>query len=115
MRIIEQTEYLNNSNDSSIIEELFEDALNMIQEKFKCDIDDIWYDVDDDKNELKAQMVLYNVSYEDEAVIKKIIHQHLPQYDNVQVDVYENSDYEIGPVKKAYVVRVWAYNDNFNF
>ena len=97
------------------VDDLFEDITDVIQERFGCDIDDTYYDVDNYPEEFKAQLVLYNVGYNIAESCEEIIKDKLSNYENIKVDIYEDSKYEIGDVDEAYVIQIRAYNDDFDF
>jgi len=114
MDLFENLQTLHEANKQSV-DDLFEDITESIQERFGCDIDDTWYDVDNYPEEFKAQLVLYNVGYNIAESCEEIIKDKLSNYENIKIDIYEDSKYEIGDVDEAYVIQIRAYNDDFDF
>lgn len=96
------------------IDDLFEDIASVIQERLGCDIDDTWYDTDNYPQEFKAQLVLYNVTYEMCEVAEEMIKEKLSDYENIKVDIYEDSKYEIDGIDVAYMIQISANNDDFD-
>ena len=96
------------------VDDLFEDIASVIQERLGCDIDDTWYDTDNYPQEFKAQLVLYNVTYEMCKVAEEMIKEKLSSYENIKVDIYEDDKYEIGEVDVAYMIQISANNDDFD-
>lgn len=112
MNLFENLQMMNEAVIISV-DNLFDDITDAIQERFGCDIDDTWYDVDNYPEEFKAQFVVYNVEYDIIETIKEMIKEKLSNYKNVKIDIYEDSKYEIGDIEIAYMIRISAYNDEF--
>ena len=113
MNLFESLQMMTESPIMSV-DALFEDITNAIQERFGCDIDDTWYEIDNYPEEFKAQLVVYNVSYDVTETAKEIIEEKLSKYTNIKIDIYEDSKYEIDDIDTAYVIQISA-DDEIDF
>ena len=114
MNLFENLQKLNEEYVQTV-DDLFEDIANTIQERFDCDIDDTYYDVDNFPEEFKAQLVVYNVPHDIAETAKEMIEEKLSQYSNIKIDIYEDDKYCIGEIKNAYMIQISAFNDDIDF
>ena len=114
MGLLENLQMLHESNKHTV-DNLFEDIASAIQERFDCDIDDTWYDVDNYPEEFKAQLVVYNVPCDIIETAEEIINEKLSEYKNIKIDIYEDDKYCIDNITNAFVIQISAFNDNFDF
>ena len=114
IKILENLQQLNESHKQTV-DDLFEDIASEIQERLGCDIDDTWYDTDNYPEEFRAQLVLYNVTYEMCEEAEKIIKETLSNYENIKVNMYEDDKYEIDNIDVAYTIQINAFHDDFDF
>ena len=109
MNLFENLQILQESYEPSI-SDVFENIIEVIQERFGCDIDDTNYDEKSYPEKFRAQLVIYNISYETREEIKEVIIQKLSQYENVSVNVHSDDKYCVGEIDIAHVFRIRAYN-----
>ena len=110
MNLFESLQMLDESNTQTI-NDLVDDICYEIHETFGCDIDDIEYDEKSYPKKFRAQLVVYNMSYESCEEMKKIIKEKLTQYKNVSVNVHSDDKYCGGPINNASVFRIRAHDD----
>ena len=110
MNLFENLQLLNESYTISV-DSLFEDIASEIQERFGCDIDDTWYETDNYPEEFKAQLVVYNVDYDIAETVEDMVKEKLSHYENIKVDVYEDSKYEIDVIENAFMIQISAFNN----
>lgn len=114
MNLFESLQILDESFKRSA-EDLFENIVSTIQERFGCDIDDTYYDADNYPEKFKARFVVYNFPYKFIVTIEDIIKEKLSHFDNINIDIYKDDDYCTKNIESAHVIQIDAYNDDFNF
>lgn len=110
MNLFENLQIMSESIKS--VDDLFDDIVSAIHERFGCDIDDTWYDIDNYPEEFRCQLVVYNVGYNIAEEISNIIRNRLSNYEVVNVNVEEDDKYTSEFVDIAYMFRVTAYGEN---
>lgn len=94
------------------IDDYFDNLVNKIQNKFHCDIDDTYYDIDNYPSEFKARFVIYNIGVNQADDIEKlIIKETSKDYNDVKVDYEFDNNYLDDFIKTAYVFEIRANND----
>lgn len=95
------------------IDDYFDNLINKIQNKFNCDIDDTYYDIDNYPSEFKARFVVYNIGLKQADNIEKlIIRTASKNYNDVKVDYEFDNNYLTDSIKQAYVYTIQAYANN---
>ena len=94
------------------IDDYFDNLIIKIQNKYNCDIDDTYYDVDNWPEEFKARFVLYNIDDSDVEDIKNIILDYCNKFKNININVEFDSNYTNDFIEVAYVFEIKANNEN---
>lgn len=95
------------------VDNYFDNLINKIQNKFNCDIDDTYYDIDDYPSEFKARFVVYNVGLKQADNIEKLVIRTVSKdYNDVKVDYEFDNNYLADFIKQAYVYTIQAYANN---
>lgn len=113
MNLFESLQTLHESEAISV-DDLFEDIVDGIHETFGCDIDDTYYDIDNYPEEFKSQFTIYNVDVATCVKIEKMIKEKLSEYDVININYYEDSDYHDDIIKTSFVYEIKAFN-NYDF
>lgn len=111
MDLFESLQMMKESNIS--IDDYFDKLITNIQNKFKCDVDDTYYDIDNYPFEFKARFVIYNIGVNQADDIEKLIIKEISKdYNDVKVDYEWDNTYLSDFVKDAYAYTIRAYANN---
>lgn len=110
-------ENLQNINEIAMrqenVDDYFDNLIIKIQNKYNCDVDDTYYDVDNWPEEFKARFVLYNINDDNDIEdIKKIILDYCNKFKNININVEFDSNYTNDFIETAYVFEIKANNEN---
>lgn len=97
------------------VDDVFEDITDTIQERIGCDIDDTYYDTDNYPEEFKARFVIYNISYSDCEIVEEILNDKLSNYNDVDIDIYDDDRYYTTYIDVAYVIQIRAHDNCDDF
>lgn len=114
MNLFENLQMIHESTErQETVDDYFDNLINKIQNKFNCDIDDTYYDIDNYPSEFKARFVVYNIGLKQADDIEKIIIKEISKdYNNVKADYEWDNTYLSDFVKDAYVYTIRAYANN---
>ena len=114
MNLFENLQAMNEiTTKQETIDDYFDKLINEIQNKYNCDVDDTYYDIDNWPEEFKARFVLYNIDdYNDIENIKNIILDYCNKFKNIDINVEFDSNYTNNFIESAYVFEIKANNEN---
>ena len=110
MNLFESLQILQESYEPTVTD-MFDSIASAIQERFGCEIDDMSYDEKSYPKKFRAQLAIYNISYETCEEIKEEIKRKLFHYKNVSVNVHSTDKYFMDEKETLSVFRIRAYNE----
>lgn len=113
MNLFENLQAMNEiTTKQETMDDYFDKLINEIQNKYNCDIDDTYYDIDNYPSEFKARFVIYNIGLKQTDDIEKLIIKEISKdYNDVKVDYEFDNNYLDDFIKTAYVFEIRANND----
>lgn len=95
------------------VDEYFDELVTKLYSEFHFDIDDTYYSIDNWPEEFKARFVIYYTLRDDDFEnIKNVIENYLKdKFNDIDIDIYEDSKYENEFINEAYVVQIKANNE----
>ena len=113
MNLFENLQTMNEiTTKRETIDDYFDKLINEIQNKYNCDVDDTYYDIDNYPSEFKAKFVVYNIGLKQTDDIEKLIIKEISKdYSDVKVDYEFDNNYLDNFIKTAYVFEIRANND----
>ena len=114
MNLFENLQTMNEiTTKRETIDDYFDKLINEIQNKYNCDVDDTYYDIDNWPEEFKARFVLYNIDdHNDIENIKNIILDYCNKFKNIDINAEFDSNYTNDFIESAYVFYIIANNEN---
>ena len=114
MNLFENLQTMNEiTTKRETIDDYFDKLINEIQNKYNCDVDDTYYDIDNYPSEFKARFVIYNIGLKQTDDIEKLIIKEISKdYSDVKVDYEFDNNYLDDFIKTAYVFEIKANNEN---
>ena len=114
MNLFENLQAMNEiTTKRETMDDYFDKLINEIQNKYNCDVDDTYYDIDNYPSEFKARFVIYNIGLKQIDNIEKLIIKEISKdYNDVKVDYEWDNTYLSDFVKDAYAYTIRAYANN---